>query len=82
MRDGVSASCVALPHGAWPRLIDFLVERLNFDTDYMQVLCEDTKRCQHLTQAAAAAEAAAAGIAQATKKRSVRPKPTPTEIAA
>ena len=62
--------------------VDFLVERLNFDTDYMQVLCEDTKRCQHLTQAAAAAEAAAAGIAQATKKRSVRPKPTPTEIAA
>lgn len=28
MRDGVSASCVALPHGAWPRLIDFLAERL------------------------------------------------------
>ena len=28
MRDGVSASCVALPHGPWPRLIDFLAERL------------------------------------------------------
>ena len=28
MRAGVSASCVALPHGAWPRLIDFLAERL------------------------------------------------------
>lgn len=28
MRDGVSASCVALPHGAWPQLIDFLAERL------------------------------------------------------
>lgn len=28
MREGVSASCVALPHGPWPRLIDFLVERL------------------------------------------------------
>ncbi len=28
MRDGVSASCVALPHGPWPRLLDFLVERL------------------------------------------------------
>lgn len=28
MRDGVSASCVALPHGAWPRLLDFLAERL------------------------------------------------------
>ncbi len=28
MRDGVSPSCVALPHGPWPRLIDFLGERL------------------------------------------------------
>jgi len=28
MRDGVSASCVALPHGPWPRLIDFLGQRL------------------------------------------------------
>lgn len=28
MRDGVSASCVALPHGPWPRLLDFLAERL------------------------------------------------------
>jgi tRNA pseudouridine32 synthase/23S rRNA pseudouridine746 synthase len=29
MVDGVSASCVALPHGPWPRLIDFLAERLS-----------------------------------------------------
>jgi len=31
-RDGVSASCVALPHGtsaAWPLLLDFLADRLN-----------------------------------------------------
>ena len=28
MVDGVSASCVALPHGPWPRLLDFLAERL------------------------------------------------------
>ncbi len=28
MMEGVSASCVALPHGPWPRLIDFLAERL------------------------------------------------------
>ena len=28
MLEGVSASCVALPHGPWPRLIDFLAERL------------------------------------------------------
>ena len=28
MRDGVSASCVALPAGAWPLVLDFLSERL------------------------------------------------------
>jgi tRNA pseudouridine32 synthase/23S rRNA pseudouridine746 synthase len=28
MREGVSASCVALPHGPWTRLLDFLAERL------------------------------------------------------
>lgn len=28
MRDGVGASCVALPHGPWTRLLDFLAERL------------------------------------------------------
>lgn len=28
MRDGVSPSCVVTPHGAWPTLLDFLVERL------------------------------------------------------
>lgn len=28
MREGVGASCVALPHGPWPRLLDFLAERL------------------------------------------------------
>lgn len=28
MIEGVSASCVALPHGPWPRLIHFLAERL------------------------------------------------------
>lgn len=29
MREGVSASCVALPAGPWPLLLDFLAERLN-----------------------------------------------------
>jgi len=28
MRAGVSASCVALPHGQWPLVLDFLAERL------------------------------------------------------
>lgn len=27
-RDGVGASCVSLPAGPWPRMLDFLVERL------------------------------------------------------
>ena len=29
MREGVSASCVALPAGPWPLLLDFLAERLS-----------------------------------------------------
>jgi len=41
--------------------IDFLVERLNFDADYMRVLCEDGKRYQQLTTAAVAVEGAIAG---------------------
>jgi DNA-binding transcriptional LysR family regulator len=39
--------------------VDFLVERLNLDEGYMQVMCEDTERCQHLANAAAAVDAAA-----------------------
>lgn len=29
MREGVSPSCVALPHGPWERVLDFLAERLS-----------------------------------------------------
>lgn len=29
MREGVSPSCVALPHGPWPRVLDFLAQRLS-----------------------------------------------------
>src|SRR5262249_27344124 len=42
--------------------IDFLVERLNFDADYMRVLCEDGKRYQQLATAAVAVEGAIAGV--------------------
>lgn len=28
MRDGVSPSCVALPHGPWPTVLDFLADRI------------------------------------------------------
>jgi DNA-binding transcriptional LysR family regulator len=60
--------------------VDFLVERLNFDADYMQVLCEDSERCQHLAQAAAAAEAAAVSeLERVVPKRPSRPKPAPTK---
>jgi DNA-binding transcriptional LysR family regulator len=66
--------------------VDFLVERLNFDADYMQVLCEDSERCQHLAQAAAAAEVAAAELDRAAPKLSPRlkptSKPTPGEVPA
>jgi hypothetical protein len=44
--------------------VDFLAERLNLDADYMRVLCEDSKRCEHLVKAAAAAEAAAVANAE------------------
>jgi hypothetical protein len=40
--------------------VDFLVERLNIDADYMRVMCEDSERCQHLAAAAVAVEGAAA----------------------
>lgn len=40
--------------------VDFLVDRLNFDADYMQELCENSRRCHRLADASAAAEAAAA----------------------
>ena len=39
--------------------VDFLVERLNFDADYMHVLCEDGKRFHKLIGAAVEAEAKA-----------------------
>jgi DNA-binding transcriptional LysR family regulator len=38
--------------------VDFLVERLNFDADYMQVLCPDRQRYEKITQGATAAVAA------------------------
>ncbi|MBO7941805.1 hypothetical protein JTP77_038810, partial [Streptomyces sp. S9] len=35
--------------------VDFLVERLNFDADYMQVLCPDAKRFRKASEEAEAA---------------------------
>jgi DNA-binding transcriptional LysR family regulator len=55
--------------------VDFLVERLNIDADYMRVMCEDSERCQHLAEAAAAAEAAAVSeLERVAPKRSTRPR--------
>jgi DNA-binding transcriptional LysR family regulator len=65
--------------------VDFLVERLNFDADYMQVFCEETERCQHLAAAAAAAEAEAATEPAPGTELPARRKPrrgTPAPIAA
>jgi DNA-binding transcriptional LysR family regulator len=38
--------------------VDFLVERLNFDADYMQVLCPDRQRYENVAQASSKAIAA------------------------
>lgn len=56
--------------------VDFLVERLNFDTDYMQVLCEDGKRFHKLLGAAIEAEAEGATPAQtiATRRQPSQPE--------
>lgn len=65
--------------------VDFLVERLNLDQDYMQVMCEDTERCQHLAAAAAAVDAAAAAeqtvaeeLMRVKPRRTARPRVAPS----
>lgn len=68
--------------------VDFLVDRLNFDADYMQELCENSRRCHKLADASAAAEAAAAETAavaqpeQSPRRQSVRPPLATTPEAA
>jgi DNA-binding transcriptional LysR family regulator len=68
--------------------VDFLVERLNIDADYMQAMCPETQRCQQLSNAAAVAEATAAAVAETTvaeelervlPKRTQRPRATPAK---
>jgi DNA-binding transcriptional LysR family regulator len=46
--------------------VDFLLDRLNFDADYEQVLCEDSQRCQHLAAEAVLADATVASPLVAT----------------
>ena len=46
--------------------VDFLVERLNFDADYMQVLCPDRQRYEAITHDAS--EAVAADLMRAARK--------------
>jgi hypothetical protein len=38
--------------------VDFLVERLNFDADYMQVICPDRQRYEKISQETSTAIAA------------------------
>ena len=66
--------------------VDFLVERLNLDVDYMQEMCEDSLRCRQLTNAAASVDAATAAsetVAEELKRvlprRAARPRGTPVE---
>ena len=52
--------------------VDFLVEQLNFDADYMQELCPDRKRFVEATKATANAIQAASGqriLAETTAKQ-------------
>jgi DNA-binding transcriptional LysR family regulator len=65
--------------------VDFLVERLNLDEGYMQVMCEDTERCQHLANAAAAVDAAAIAehtVAEELKRRAAAASAAPARDAA
>ena len=61
--------------------VDFLVERLDFDQDYMQVFCEETERCQHLAKAAIAVEGAVATDGEKSPPRKVK-RSVPTPVAA
>ena len=47
--------------------VDFLVERLNFDADYMHVLCEESKRCQQLATRPSPSKARSRSRAGASK---------------
>ena len=55
--------------------VDFLVERLNFDADYMQVLCPDRQRFRKASEDASAA--IAAELAKVAKQRPNKASPSP-----
>ena len=57
--------------------IDFLVDRLNFDADYMHVLCPDlcAQQQQRAETALAAALAAPAAASRPTARRKPEPEP-------
>jgi hypothetical protein len=48
----------AVPSPKVRAFVDFLVERLNFDADYMQVLCPDRQRYERASREAAEAATA------------------------
>src|SRR5690606_26015897 len=49
--------------------VDFLVERLSFDSDYMQVLCPDARaRCMAAKHAADSASTVNAELARAARR--------------
>ncbi len=51
--------------------VDFLVERLNFDADYMQVLCPDAKRFRKASEEAEAAMAHGMAKEAASEPRAI-----------
>jgi len=61
--------------------VDFLVERLSFDADYMQVLCPDAAaRCAAAGDPCAVSAEVAAEIAQAVDRHREAPAPAPAEV--
>ena len=52
--------------------VDFLVERINFEADYMKALCPDSARCTE--SMGKVAGAVVAEIARAAEKPAVKPR--------
>ena len=61
--------------------VDFLVERLNFDADYMQVLCPDRQRFEKAARESAAAATATAEMLRRQEAGESVPLPSATSLA-
>jgi len=61
--------------------VDFLVERLNFDADYMQVLCPDRQRFERASREAAEAAAATQALLSRQQDGEAAAAPPATSLA-